>query len=130
LWEADCGAVPITDAEGRLVGIITDRDLCMASYTRGQPLWACTVASVMSKASHVCRPSDTVERVAEVMREHQVRRVPIVEPDGRLLGIVSLADLARFVHSSGATGRLSWFVDTVAAISSPHSAQHAATAAQ
>ena len=130
LWEADCGAVPVTDAEGRLLGIITDRDVCMASYTRGQPLWACSVSSVMSTPVHHCAPDDSAEHVAEIMRAHQVRRVPVAAPDGRLLGMVSLADIARFVHSSGSTSRLPWFAATVAAISTPHVPQHAATAAQ
>jgi len=130
LWEADCGAVPVTDADGVLLGIITERDVCMATYTRGQPLWACSVASVMSTPVHHCAPGDSAERIAEIMREHQVRRLPVATLDGRLLGMVSLADIARFVHSSGSTNRLPWFAATVAAISTPHAGQQAATAAQ
>jgi CBS domain-containing protein len=71
-----------------------------------------------------------VERVAEIMREHQIRRVPVADANGRLLGLVSLADIARFVHSSGSSARLAWFAATVAEISTPHAAHHAATAAQ
>lgn len=130
MWEADCGAVPVVDSSGSLLGIITDRDICMAAYTRGQPLWACVVRSVMSTPSYTCSPDDSVDRIAEVMREHRVRRVPIVDAENKLLGMVSLADIARFVQSSGTSSRLAWFAETVASLSVPQAGHHAAVAAQ
>jgi CBS domain-containing protein len=129
MWEADCGAVPVLDPKGMLLGVITDRDICMAAYTRGQPLWACAVRSVMSTPTYTCTPEDSVDRVAEIMRTHKVRRVPVVDADKRLVGMVSLADLARFVQSSGTSSRLAWFAETVASVSVPQ-AGPAAVAAQ
>lgn len=127
MWEADCGAVPVIDSDGKLLGIVTDRDVCMAAYTRGQPLWACVVGSVMSAPTQYCSPSQPLELVAKIMREHQIRRVPVADSDGRLVGMVSLADLARYVDSSsGSSGRAPWFAATVAAVSTPQASQSAA----
>jgi len=99
MWEADCGAVPVVNQDGTLVGMITDRDICMAAYTRGQSPFAIDVRSTMSKAVHSASPDDPIARVTRIMGEHQVRRVPIVE-NGRVVGIVSLADLARYIRNS------------------------------
>lgn len=98
-WETDCGAAPVVDEEGKVVGMITDRDACMASYTRDLPLSACTVESAMAKTVYTCAPDDSIQRVAEIMSDKQVRRLPVTEPDGKLIGIVSIADLALYVDS-------------------------------
>jgi CBS domain-containing protein len=96
MWERDCGCVPVVagDGSGRVVGMITDRDLCMAAFTRGMRLSEVSVASAMASRVHACRPEDPVSVAEEVMRSNQVRRVPVVDADGRLAGIVSLADVA------------------------------------
>lgn len=121
MWEFDCGAVPVVDEAGTVVGIITDRDICMATYTRGQPLAGLSVASTMATDIAVASPRDSLETVAQLMRRRQVRRVPIVE-NGRLLGIVSVADIARHLEAeSGASSVLGVeLAHTLSAISSPH----------
>lgn len=98
MWELDCGAVPVVNDAGSLVGIITDRDLCMAVYTRGQSLAAFSVESAMATDVATAAPTDPLETIARLMRQRQVRRIPIVE-HGRLVGIVSLADIARHLES-------------------------------
>lgn len=126
MWEADCGAVPVLDSQGKLVGILTDRDVCMAAYTRGQPLWACSVATVMSTPCYHCAPNDSIERVTEIMRKHGIRRVPVTDSDGSVLGLVALADLGRFAYAnSNAPGVLPEFASTVAAVSAPRVAKAA-----
>jgi len=95
MWESDCGSVPVVDTGSRLVGMVTDRDVCMAAYTQGQRLDAIPVASAMSTQVYTCRPSDGLAHVAGIMRDEQVRRLPVVDADGRLVGILSLNDLAR-----------------------------------
>ncbi len=97
MWEADCGAVPVVsnDEEGRLVGMITDRDVCMAAYTQGRTLGQIQVRDVMAKDLHCCRPSDTVAEAETVMSSAQVRRLPVVDESGHVVGFLSLADLAR-----------------------------------
>lgn len=94
MWEGDCGSVPVVDASGRLSGIITDRDICMAAYTKGLPLNSIRVADVMSRHVHACAPDDTLERAISMMAEAEVRRLLVVADDGKLRGIVSLADVA------------------------------------
>ena len=94
MWDTDCGAVPVLDEAGqRVVGMITDRDICMAAYTQGCGLGAGSVGSAMSRQPHTCKPGDSIELVEEVMRRDQVRRLPVVD-DGRLVGMLSLNDLA------------------------------------
>jgi CBS domain-containing protein len=94
LWDNDCGAVPVTDAEGHLRGMLTDRDICMAAYTKGLPLQDIRVHEVMSQPAQSCSPEDTLERAIALMADGQVRRLPIVDEAQRLVGMVSLADVA------------------------------------
>jgi len=95
MWEHDCGCVPVVDDSGRLSGIITDRDICMAAYTKGLPLNSIRAAEVMSRHVHMCASDDTLERAIGRMAEAEVRRLLVVSEDGKLRGIVSLADVAR-----------------------------------
>jgi CBS domain-containing protein len=101
MWENDCGAVPVVDADNRVVGMITDRDICMAAYTHGQPLWAIPVSDAMAKQVHGVTGNDPLEVVETLMRRVRVRRVPVLDGGGRLTGILSMNDLARHAHRSG-----------------------------
>lgn len=94
LWDNDCGSLPVVNSEGHVEGVLTDRDICMAAYTKGLPLADMRVQDVMSRPAHCCRADDTVERAIALMAEAEVRRIPVVEEDQRLVGIVSLADVA------------------------------------
>lgn len=95
MWEHDCGAVPVVAEQGKLVGIITDRDICMAAYTKGIPLSAIPIRDVMARHVHGCNPDDSLERAAALMADAQVRRLPVIDATRRLIGIISLADIAR-----------------------------------
>ncbi len=95
MWEHDCGCLPVIDADGKAVGMITDRDICMAAYTQGLPLWQIPVRSAMSTRVHGARETDGIEQVEALMREARVRRVPVSDGDGRVTGILSMNDLAR-----------------------------------
>ncbi len=92
MWEHDCGALPVVQ-DGRVVGMITDRDICMATWSRGLPPDAIEVISAMSTRLVSCQPTDTLEDVEKAMRSNQVRRLPVLSSDGRLVGIISLADI-------------------------------------
>lgn len=94
MWDQDCGAVPVVSADGRLCGIITDRDICMAAYTKGTPLAAVPISEIMARPVHTCRPEDTLDRAASIMADAQIRRLPVVDEERRPLGIISVADLA------------------------------------
>jgi CBS domain-containing protein len=95
MWERDCGFVPVIEQSRRVVGVVTDRDACMAAYTRGKPLPEIRVRDVMSTRVRACRPTDDVAAAEESMRESQVHRLPVVDDGDHLLGVISLADIAR-----------------------------------
>jgi CBS domain-containing protein len=101
MWERDCGVIPVVDQNRHVVGMITDRDVCMAAYTQGKLLGRMRVVDVMSQCVHAVRPTDTVRHVEYVMSDHQVRRLPIVDARGCLVGLVSLVDLARRADFAG-----------------------------
>jgi len=101
MWERDCGGVPVVarSSEGRVVAMITDRDVCMAAYTTGRPLAALRVCDAMSRELHTCKPGDPAADAEATMRDNQVRRLPVVDDAGNLAGILSIADLARAAES-------------------------------
>jgi len=96
LWERDCGCVPVVSEDGsrHVVGMLTDRDICMAAYTQGKGLRELRVRGAMSSATQTCRPGDSVEDAEATLRRAQVRRLPVVDEADQLVGIVSLSDLA------------------------------------
>jgi len=94
MWDHDCGVVAVVREDGKLAGVITDRDLCMAAFTQGRPLGEILVNSTMSRDVISAPLNLDIMAVAKLMAEHQVRRVPIVDADRRPLGMISLNDLA------------------------------------
>jgi CBS-domain-containing membrane protein len=94
MWDKDVGAVPVVDESGRLIGIVTDRDIAMAAYLRGMNLWDIPVGSLMTREVISAHADDSTSDVSALMSRRQVRRVPIVDDQGVLIGIVSLNDLA------------------------------------
>jgi CBS domain-containing protein len=129
MWENDCGAVPVVEADGRLVGIVTDRDICMAAHLQGAPLHDSRVSSAMARDVKTCSPHDTPATVQAIMSQNKIRRVPVVDDQGRLVGIVTLGDLAYLVarESNGGDG-MTWtsIAHTLGAISQPRFARYAA----
>ena len=101
MWEYDCGAVPVVDAAGRAAGIITDRDLAMAAFTQGLPLVAIPVGRVASGRVHSVDVGASIDEVIAVMVEQRVRRVVVVDDGQKVVGIVALADVARFISQVG-----------------------------
>ncbi len=100
LWANDCGALPVVDAGRRVLGMITDRDVCIAAATRGLAPQEITARSAMSRRLHGCGPEDDVEKALETMRTCQVRRLPVVDADGTLQGMLSLADVVIYATRS------------------------------
>lgn len=100
MWESDCGVVPVVDSENRVIGIVTDRDIAMGAYTQGQTLWQIPVSKVMAKQVHPVHDGDRIDVAEDLMRRVRVRRVPVLDGEGRLKGILSLNDLARHAHGS------------------------------
>jgi CBS-domain-containing membrane protein len=94
MWEGDCGVVPVIGADGAVVGMVTDRDICMAAYTKGKMLSAIRVGDVMANQVSTCSLDSTLETAMSIMKEIRVRRLPVVDAQGKLAGILSLNDLA------------------------------------
>ena len=95
MWEHDCGSVPVVGEGGRVEGVITDRDIAMSAYTRGQGLGAAPVESAMSCYVCVCGPDDGIDEALESMANHQLHRLPVVDSERHLVGILSLADVVQ-----------------------------------
>ncbi len=122
MWDGDCGVVPIVDRESKVVAMLTDRDACMAALHQRKALHELPVSVAMSKTVLALRPEDTLDRAERVMQERQVRRLPVTGLDGRLVGILSLNDIAREVSRESPQS----VAETLAAIGEP---QHAAAGA-
>lgn len=94
MWRGDCGTIPVVDpVSGKVQGMITDRDICIAAATKNRPAAEIRVSEVVTGALHAVRPDDDAREALRVMREEKVRRVPVVGADGTLQGIVSINDL-------------------------------------
>ncbi|MES1186413.1 MAG: CBS domain-containing protein [Myxococcales bacterium] len=116
MWEFNCGAVPVVQQE-RVVGVITDRDICMATYIQGKAPQELRVEVAMSKNVFSCAPDDSLADALSVMANHRVRRLPVLSPDGALLGIIALADIARFARALTNPAVQMALTDALAAIS-------------
>ena len=104
LWDHDFGSLPVLDADGRLIGMITDRDICMSAYLRGRPLTDITVEQAMARQVYSCAPGDPIGVAEKVMSQFQIRRVPVAA-DGDVVGVISLTDLARAAEQEGGRRR-------------------------
>jgi len=122
MWECDCGIVPVVDAERRVLGVITDRDVCMAAYTMGGALASLRIGDAMAKEVFSCSTEDTVEKALLTMRQTRVRRLPVVDGSGKLVGIVSINDVARAAaleHEARVPSLAKDLVEALATISEP-----------
>ena len=94
MWDADCGCVPVVESNGEVVGMVTDRDICMAVHFTGRTPHDLRVSDAMTSEILTCRPDDQLMDVEEKMRRAQVRRLPVTDGSGHLVGILSLNDIA------------------------------------
>ena len=124
MWEEDCGCVPVVDDHRRVIGMLTDRDVCMAVSFGSRPAHEIRVTDPMSKTVHACRPTDSIESAAKTMRTEKVRRLPVIDVEDRLVGVLSLNDLVRESareHEQGAKVKIddALLRRTLAAVSEP-----------
>jgi len=103
MWECDCGAVPvIEEASGRVVGMITDRDICMATWSNDRAPSAIPVSAAMSRELFYCSSDDDIASAERLMRLKQIRRIPVLNEERKLVGIISLADIVAQSQTDGA----------------------------
>jgi CBS-domain-containing membrane protein len=103
MWRQDCGVVPVLDEQKRVVGVLTDRDICMAVATRHRRPEELRVRDVIGRRLFTARPEDDVRVALELMRNERVRRLPVVDAEKRLVGMVSINDVV--LSAEPATGR-------------------------
>lgn len=94
MWRQDCGVVVVIDDARKVIGMITDRDIAMAALTQGVDLGHAKVKKSMSKRVFTIDENDDLSDALELMSDHQIRRLPVVNASGALTGIVSLNDIA------------------------------------
>ena len=100
MWEGDCGVLPVLD-DGELVGIVTDRDMFIALGTRNARAAHVRVGAVATHAVSTCGPDDEVASALATMKQARVRRLPVVDAGGKLLGIISINDIALAAGGGG-----------------------------
>jgi predicted transcriptional regulator len=132
MWRNNCGALPVL-TESKLIGVLTDRDMCIALGTRNWRAGDLAVRDVAMKPVFTCGPDEDVHAALKTMRKHQIRRVPVVGDDGKLAGILCLDEMvlhAERVNGKKTTG-ISYedIVDTLKAICEHRPAEAAKPAA-
>jgi CBS domain-containing protein len=93
MWDANCGIVPIVDATGRVIGVVTDRDICIAAATRNLAPSQIRASELPYRAAVCCLPKDDVKTALRLMTQNRVRRLPVTNEEGALHGIVSIDDI-------------------------------------
>ncbi|MCI0486776.1 MAG: CBS domain-containing protein [Blastocatellia bacterium] len=106
MLENDCGVLPVTDNSEKVLGVITDRDICIAVGTRSQPASDIRVDEVIQVQSDVqcCSPDDDVKDALDLMQQRQVRRIPVIEGNQKLQGILSINDILLNAQKSAGKG--------------------------
>jgi len=107
MWESDCGCIPVisTNGDGGVIGVVTDRDIAMAAYTQGKSLSAIPVSTVMAREVIACHASDGISQAEALMRDYEVRRLPVLDQDEHLVGMLSINDLALEAQRETGLGR-------------------------
>ncbi|MGQ0736736.1 MAG: CBS domain-containing protein [Acidobacteriota bacterium] len=116
MWHRDCGTVPVVGSDGRVMGMLTDRDICIAVATRGLSADRIAVRDVMTGVVMACAQGDPVTDALITMRSAKVRRLPVVDDQGRLAGIVSITDIVRNARDPSLVSEI---VETLKAIGDP-----------
>ncbi len=101
LWGRNCGVLLIVDAMQKVIGVVTDRDLCVALGTRNRLPGQITVGDVATGEVHSCRRQDDIHEALETMAKKRVRRLPVVSEDGILEGVLSMDNVVLHTESAG-----------------------------
>jgi CBS domain-containing protein len=104
MWENDCGCVPVMNPDDcRVIGVITDRDICIGVASKGRKASDITVTEVFSGNLYACNSEDNIRDALKLMRAEKVRRLPVISANGTLEGIVSMNDIV--LHAEDARGK-------------------------
>ncbi len=92
--EMDCGEIPVVDHHGRIQGVVTDRDICCRAVAQGANCAQVPISDVMTSPAVTISAETSIQDCCNLMEEHMIRRVPVVDQNGCCCGIVSQADIA------------------------------------
>jgi CBS domain-containing protein len=106
MWNSNCGFLPVLSPEQKVVGVLTDRDICIAMATRNRLPGEITAQQVSSGVIYSCKSEDDIITALAMMKEKGVRRLPVLEATGKLAGVLSVDDLVLLADSE-ARGSLS-----------------------
>lgn len=101
MWENDCGVLPIIKDGRKVIGMISDRDICMAVAMRNTNPAGVSVEEVMTGLVYSVNPEDEIDQALKAMQEHKIRRLPVVNAEGELVGILSLNDVVLSAKGKG-----------------------------
>jgi CBS domain-containing protein len=93
MWDHDCGFIPVVDASGTVTGVITDRDICIATATRRLLPEHIAATQAMTRQVRACLPDDSVSDVLNAMKTSRIRRLPVIDDQGHLQGVISMNDI-------------------------------------
>ena len=93
MWKANCGFLPVKAQDGTVIGVITDRDICIALGTRSRLPGDIQVGEVTSGKLYSCTPEDDIHMALQTMKEGKVRRLPVIAKDASLVGVISMDDI-------------------------------------
>ena len=133
MWDNDCGCLAVCGGEEgmmKIAGMITDRDISMCALFEGKPLCELKVDEAMGHDVRACHPGDTLTEAEKIMREGKIRRIPVVDDEDHVIGMISLADLAQEAARERTAGKKEItdveVNDTLVSICTPHASQLAA----
>ena len=125
MWEFDCGIVLAVNDDGRLAGVVTDRDICLAAYMHRKPLHLIPLAKTMVKQVISVHAEDDVHEAEHLMRDNRLRRLPVIDDGGHPAGVISVDDLVNLAARDTRTPVDREFVGTLAAVMAPRSKEPA-----
>lgn len=120
LWDNDCGVLPVINTAENVVGVISDRDICVAVATKRRLASEITVGEIIEDHTvYSCAPEDELQEALRTMQQQQVRRLPVVDREGKLQGILSINDVILSAEKKGKTVSFEDTVTTLKSICAP-----------
>ena len=106
MWDKDCGSVPVLDDSRTPIGIITDRDIAMGCAINHKALWEMTTREVLNNRTvYTCSAEEDIKTALKTMSKHHIRRLPVVDNEGHIEGMLSIDDVIACTPKSAASGK-------------------------